>query len=493
MDPSPFLDAELLARTVELAREYLAGLPERRVGARAGVEELRSLLSRPLPDSGEPARAALEQLARGAEPGLIGSAGPRYFGFVIGGSLPVALAADWLTSVWDQNTGTYSVSPANAVAEEVAAGWLVELLGLPSQASVGFVTGCQMANFTCLAAARHALLERLGWDVEARGLYGAPEIRVIVGDEAHVTVLTSLQMLGLGRERVRRAAADGQGRMVAAELARVLAESDAPTVVCAQAGNVNTGAFDPLAEIAALCRAHEAWLHIDGAFGLWAAASPKLRPLLDGHTLADSWATDGHKWLNVPYDCGFAICAHPASHRTAMTTAAPYLIQTEGRERDPFDWVPEFSRRGRGFTVYAALLHLGRQGVADLVERCCALARRMAEQLAAAPRVAVLNDVVSNQVLVRFTPPDGGDEAAIDSYTREVIRRVQEDGTLWLGGTTWQGKAAMRISVSNWATTEADADRSVAAILRAAGPGKRRENGPGRPAQAATRRLRQIY
>lgn len=462
------LDRPLLDRAAGLAAEYLAGVAERPVAARATVEELRVALGGLLPEHGEPAAETLERLARGAEPGIVASAGPRYFGFVVGGALPVALAADWLAAAWDQDAGPYALGPSAAVVEEVAGGWLLDLLGLPASASVGFTTGGQMANFTGLATGRHAVLARAGWDVEARGLFGAPEIRVFAGAEAHVTIFSSLQMLGLGRERVVPVAADDQGRMRAAALAVALAEGSGPAIVCAQAGCVNSGAFDPLAEIADLCAAHGAWLHVDGAFGLWAAASPALRHLVAGVERAHSWAADGHKWLNVPYDCGIVATADPAAHRAAMSFTAAYLVRSAGGGRDPFDWVPESSRRARGFATWAALRHLGRDGVRDLVERCCALARRMAGRLAAAPGVEVLNDVVLNQVLVRFTPPEGAaDEAARDAFTREVVRRVQEDGTCWLGGTTWQGKAAMRISVSGWATREDDADRSVAAILRA--------------------------
>ena len=380
----------------------------------------------------------------------------------------MALAADWLTSTWDQNAGLYVLSPANSVAEETAGRWLAELFGLPAGISFGFVTGCQAANYSGMAAARHALLERAGWDVERRGLFGAPEIAVVVSDEAHVTVHTALQMLGLGSERVHRVATDDQGRMIARAFAETLAPlAGRPTLVCAQVGNVNTGAGDPVAEIAPIARAHGAWLHIDGAIGLWAAASPARRHLVAGMELADSWATDAHKWLNVPYDSGLIFCRHPKAHNAALTAHASYLQQTEGRERDPFEWVPEFSRRARGFTVWAALRHLGRRGVADLVERCCRHARRFAAALAAEPGVSVLNEVVLNQVLVRFSPVDSAGEEERDAFTREVIRRVQEDGTCWLSGTTWKGRAAMRISVSNWSTTEQDVDRSVAAIRRA--------------------------
>src|SRR5215210_32798 len=456
---------DLLKRTADLAIEFLDGLPERRVGPIIPIDELRASLGGPLPERGEDPREVIESLVRAADPGLVAMAGPRYFGFVIGGHVPASLAADWLTSAWDQNAGLYATSPANSVVEEVAAGWLLEVLDLPRTASVGFTTGCMMANFTGLAAGRHAVLARLGWDVEARGLYGAPEIDVVIGDEAHATILAALQMLGLGRERVKWVSTDGQGRMELESLREILAGCRGPLIVCAQAGNVNTGSFDPMEEIGAQVRERGGWLHVDGAFGLWAAASPGLAPLVRGAGTADSWATDGHKWLNVPYDSGIVIVNDPESHRAAMTIAAAYLVQTGGRERDPFDYVPEFSRRARGFTVYAALRSLGREGIRDLVERCCALARRFADRLRDEPGVEVLNEVVLNQVLVRFTPPGGGDA---DAFTREVIRRVQEDGTLWLSGTTWHGMGAMRISVSNWSTTEADADRSVEAILRCA-------------------------
>jgi glutamate/tyrosine decarboxylase-like PLP-dependent enzyme len=454
----------LLKRTTDLALEFLDGLPERRVGPVVPIDELRSSLGGPLPERGEDPREVIEHLARAADPGLVAMAGPRYFGFVIGGHVPAALAADWLTSAWDQNATLYVSAPANSVVEEVAAGWLLEVLDLPRTASVGFTTGCMMANFTGIAAARHAVLARLGWDVEQRGLYGAPEIDVVVGQEAHATILAALQMLGLGRERVKIAATDGQGRMRADSLREILAGCHGPLIVCAQAGNVNTGAFDPLEEIAGLVHDRNGWLHIDGAFGLWAAASPTLAHLAQGAALADSWATDAHKWLNVPYDSGIVIVNDPEAHRQAMTIAAPYLVQTEGKERDPFDYVPEFSRRARGFTVWAALRSLGRQGIAEMVERCCALAKRFAEKLRGEPGVEVLNDVVLNQVLVRFYPPHGEDA---DAFTREVVTRVQADGTCWLGGTTWHGMAAMRISLSNWSTREEDVDLSAAAILRA--------------------------
>ena len=465
----------LLHQTADLAADFLEGLPSRRVWASASHEELVASMGGALPQRGEAAGEVVDHLATIADPGLIASAGPRYFGFVIGGSLPAALAADWLTSAWDQNAGLYAIGPSASVAEEVAAGWLIDLFGLPAESSVGFSTGATMASFTALAAGRHRVLERLGWNVEEDGLIGAPDIAVVVGAEAHVTIHVSLQMLGLGRNHVHRVAADGQGRMRADALRETLATvRDRPVLVCAQSGNVNTGAFDPLPEILGAVRElPNAWLHVDGAFGLWAAASPALRHLTVGLADADSWTTDAHKWLNVPYDSGIAIVRDAAAHHAAMTLGAAYYVETAGGERDPYNWVAESSRRARGFPIYAVLRHLGRDGLAEMIDRCCALARRMADGLRDAPGLTILNDVVLNQVLVRFALPaasDGAasDEAAADTFTREVIAGVQADGTCWLGGTTWHGLAAMRISVSNWSTTEADADLSVAAIRRCA-------------------------
>lgn len=457
---------ELLSRAAELAGEFLDGLPERPVGPPVDLAALRAALGGPLPDRGEDPRSVIEGLASAAEHGLVGSAGPRYFGFVVGGGVPAALAADWLTSAWDQNAGLYALSPSAAVIEEVAAAWLIDIFGLPQGSSVGFVTGATMANFTAIAAGRHAVLERIGWNVEEDGLVGAPPIAVVLGEEAHVTILASLQMLGLGRARVHRVAADEQGRMRANVLRETLARIDGPTIVCAQAGNVNTGAFDPLPEIAAAVREQSnAWLHVDGAFGLWAAAVPELRDRVAGLAAADSWTTDAHKWLNVPYDSGIVVIRDAAAHHAAMTLGAAYYVETAGGERDSYNWVPESSRRARGFAIYAALRSLGRTGLAEMIDRCCVIARRMADGLRGADGVTILNDVVLNQVLVRFEPPDGGDA---DAFTRAVIAAVQADGTCWLGGTTWHGMTAMRISVSNWSTTEADADVSVEAILRLA-------------------------
>jgi glutamate/tyrosine decarboxylase-like PLP-dependent enzyme len=370
----------------------------------------------------------------------------------------VALAADWLVSTWDQNAGIHVISPLAAALEEIAARWLLELFGLPRESGVGFVTGCQMAHFTCLAAARHGVLRRAGWDVEADGLHGAPRIHIVASAEAHVTVEVSLRYLGLGTRALVAVDSDEQGRLRVDHLREVLPTLDGPVIVCAQAGNVNTGAFDALRDIAGLARSHGAWLHVDGAFGLWARASGDRRALADGIELADSWATDAHKWLNVPYDSGVAIVRHADDHRAAMTATAAYLIQTGGAERDAVDWCPEFSRRARGIPVHAALRTLGRDGVADLVDRCCARARRFAELLSAAPGVRIINDVVLNQVLVRF-----GDD---DDLTRAVVTGVQQDGTCWASGTTWHGQSAMRISVSNCATSEDDVLASTDAMLR---------------------------
>lgn len=454
----------LLDDAATYAAEFLERLPGRAVAPSATSAQLREELGGPLPSSPQDPHWVVAELARAAEPGLMATPGGRFFGFVIGGSLPAALAADWLTSAWDQNAGLYAAAPAASVVEEVCGAWLIDVLGLPEDTSFGFVTGCQMANFTALAAARHSVLEMVGWDVEAHGLVGAPPIRIVVGEERHVTVDRALRFLGFGSANLRTVPADGQGRMIPDVLEDALAESSGPTIVCAQAGNVNTGAIDPLGAICDAAHETGAWVHVDGAFGMWAAASPTLRHLTEGIERADSWATDAHKWLNVPYDCGLVFCAHPAAHQAAMGVHASYLVHSEDRERDEMDWNPDFSRRARGFPVYAALRSLGRSGVVDLVDRCCAHARRFAEALERERGVEVLNEVVLNQVLVRFLDP-GGDH---DARTRAVVKAVQEDGTCWLGGTTWQDTAAMRISISNWSTTTEDVDRSVAAILRAA-------------------------
>jgi glutamate/tyrosine decarboxylase-like PLP-dependent enzyme len=448
---------DALRRAAELAKEHLDGLADRPVRALAGYEDVVAALDEPLPDEGEDAVAVVERLAALAGPGTVASPGPRYFGFVTGGSLPAALATDWLVSAWDQNAFGRVSSPAAAAVETVAERWVLEALGLPSGAAVGFTTGATASNVVGLAAARHAVLDRVGWDVEADGLIGAPAARVLIGEQAHASVLVALRIVALGAGRAVRVPADDQGAMRADALADALAAGSGPAIVCAQAGEVNTGASDPLPAVMAAAREHGAWVHVDGAFGLWAAASPSLRPLVAGAEGADSWAVDAHKWLNVPYDCGLAIVADPAAQRAALGVQAGYLEASGGR--DPLDHVLEMSRRARALPVYAALRSLGRRGLAALVERCCALARRLAAALEELEDVDVLNEVVLNQVLVRF--------ANDDALTRAVIEEVQRDGEAWLGSTVWRGKAAARVSVSNWATTEEDVDRLVEAFGRA--------------------------
>jgi glutamate/tyrosine decarboxylase-like PLP-dependent enzyme len=449
--------SSLLAKVQQHASAWFAELATRPVRATASADELRQMLGGPLPGSGIVPEAVTEILAVAGMRGTVASAGPRYFGFVVGGSLPAALAADWLVSAWDQNGAVFALSPLVAVIEQITGAWLRELAGLPPAMSFGFVTGCHMASFTGLAAARHRVLRNAGWDVEASGLFGAPPIELIVSEEAHYTISTALRLLGLGGNRVRRIATDSQGRMRAADLASALRGHRGPAIVCAQAGNVNTGAIDPLREIAACAKECGAWLHVDGAFGLWAAASPERAALVRGIENADSVATDAHKWLNVPYDCGIVFCADEAAHRSAMTLGAAYMLATGG-ERDPHEFVPEESRRARAVPVYAAVRALGRQGLAALVERNCRQARRFAEALRAAG-YEVRNEVTLNQVLVSF---------GTDEQTQRTIAAIQQDGTCWCGGTVWKGRASMRISVSNWSTTDADVERSIEAILRVA-------------------------
>ena len=449
----------LLELTAGHAADFLERLDERRVFPDVTVDELRQRLGGPLPESPRDPVEVIDELVAAAEPGVVASPSGRYFGFVIGGGLPSAVAADWLASVWDQNAGLYAIGPSASVVEEVAGEWLRELLGRPEGVSYGFVTGCQMAHVTALAAARWEVLRRAGWDVTRDGLFGAPHVRVLAGAQRHVTVDRALRLLGFGSASIEVVAADDQGRMDAGALREALASGSGPAIVCAQAGEVNTGAFDPLREIASAAREHGAWLHVDGAFGLWAAASPQLRHLVDGVELADSWTTDAHKWLNVPYDSGLAFTAHPEAHRAAMSVQAAYLVQSPGAERDAVDWTPEFSRRARGFAVYAAVRSLGRAGIAQVVERCCEHARAFAAELADEPGVEILNDVVLNQILVRF----GND----DAVTNDVLARVREDGTCFMSGTAWNGRAAMRISVSNWRTTAEDVRRSGDAVRTA--------------------------
>lgn len=443
---------ELLADAAGRAARYLSEIPSRRVAPLARDIARLDALGGALPEHPSDAAAMIALLDEIGSPATVSSAAGRYFGFVIGGALPATLAANWLAGAWDQNAALCVMSPVAAAVEEIALGWLRELLRLPATTGVGFVTGATMANFSCLAAARHALLARAGWNIEEDGLFGAPSITVIVGDEVHVSVLKALSMLGLGRSRVVRVPVDDQGRIKP----EALPPLDDRTIIAIQAGNVNTGAFDPAAEICSRAKAAGAWVHVDGAFGLWAAAAPAHTHLTTGIAEADSWATDCHKWLNVPYDSGLAFVREPEHLRAAMAMSAAYLQTTVARE--PSQYTPEASRRARGIEVWAALRSLGRNGLAELIERDGALAARFAAGLRRGG-CSILNEVVLNQVLVSFGDAD---------LTKRVIGEVQNDGTSWCGGTEWQGRAAMRISVSSWSTTEDDVDRSLAAILRIA-------------------------
>ena len=456
--------AALTELTRAAALRFLESLPDRPVRATASLDDLRTSLGGALPEHPSDPRALVDELARALEPGLVASAGPRYYGFVTGGVLPVALAAEWLTATWDQNTFNHVMSPAASVVEEVCTAWLLELLRLPRGAGVGFVTGGQMANFTCLCAARDEVLRRAGVALEEIGLAEAPPITVFVAEQAHVTIHSALRMLGIGKRRVVSVPSDAHGRLVASALAAALRGRREPLIVCAQAGNVSTGGFDPLGEIVAAAREAGAWVHVDGAFGLWAAVHPELRQLVAGHEGADSWAVDAHKWLNVAYDSGIAIVADREAHRRALRVgSAAYLVTSGAQAHDGSDWVPESSRRARAFAIYAALRGLGREGLIELIGRCCALARRMAAGLARAADATIVNDVVLNQILVRF---DAATPEAGDVRTRAVIERVQRDGVCWAGGSVYAGRAVMRISISNWSTSEDDIDRSSDAIVR---------------------------
>jgi len=446
--------AETVARAHELASDYVRGLDERPVWPRASYEQMLAAFDGELPARGSDPVTVVEDLARRADPGLVGSAGGRFFGFVIGGALPAALGADWLTSVWDQNAGLNALTPAAAAAEVVAGRWIVNALGLPEGTAVGLVTGGMMANYTCLSAARHAVLAHVGWDVVQRGLFDAPRVRVLVGRDRHDTVDRAVRYLGLGQEAVTAVESDAQGRFNPTALSAALAAGTGPAIVCLQAGQVHTGAFDPFPEAIDVAKEHDAWVHIDGAFGLWAAASPRLRHLVAGINQADSWATDAHKTLNVPYDCGVALVRDPAALVAGFGVEADYLIGGAG---DPMERVPEFSRRARGFPVWAALRSLGSAGLAELVETLCERAGQMAAGLAALEGVEVLNDVVFTQVMTSY-----GD----DERTAEVGHRLLAEGTAVFTPATWRGRAAQRCSVSNWATTEADVEQTVDAVRR---------------------------
>ncbi|HKP18959.1 MAG TPA: pyridoxal-dependent decarboxylase [Gaiellaceae bacterium] len=450
---------ELLHQTADAAADFLESLSERPVLPEVDAAELLDRLGGPVPDGPEDAHRVVAELAEVGSAAAVAIPGPRYFGFVIGGAVPAALAADWLTSAWDQNAGLWVGGPAASAVEEIAGSWVADLLGLPRARSWAFVTGTQMAHATAMAAARNHVLAQVGWDVEEKGLTGAPAIRVFAGEKAHSTFPRALRFVGLGTGSIERIAADDQGRMRPDALRGALGAHEGPAIVCAKAGEVNTGSFDAFDEIADAAEEAGAWLHIDGAFGLWAAASPRFAHLCAGAERADSWATDGHKWLNVPYDCGIMLCARPEAHRRAISVYADYLIHAgEGGPRDEMDWTPEFSRRARGFTVYAAIRQLGRSGIAELVERCCAHAARFARELPSTG-AEVLNEVVLNQVLFRYES---------DARTAEVLRRVQESGEAWMSGSVWEGRQAIRLSVSNWQTSDDDVTRTLAAFARAA-------------------------
>ena len=448
----------LLQSAAERAIRYLEGLPSRRVAPEPRALARLPELDTAVPEAPADAQEALELLDSVVSPATMATAGPRYFGFVIGGSLPAALAANWLAGAWDQNSALHNIAQATAMLEAISLRWILDLLGLPPASAGAFVTGATMANLTALAAARNAVLKKAGWNVEAQGLFGAPPISVIVGEEAHPTLFKSLGLLGLGRSRLTRVPVDGQGRMRPSALPRL----SGPTILCTQAGNVNTGAFDPIGEICSRARGDNVWVHVDGAFGLWAAAAPARAHLTAGMQQADSWATDAHKWLNVPYDSGLALVKDAEALKASMAITAEYL-PTDSPYRNPSDFTPELSRRARGVEIWAALRSLGRSGLADLVERTCRCAARFAEGLASAGH-QVLNQVVLNQVLVSFGTPQ---------TTRKVIAALQEEGTCWCGETVWQGQPAMRISVSSWATTEIDVERSLEAMIRIAASGAR--------------------
>jgi glutamate/tyrosine decarboxylase-like PLP-dependent enzyme len=449
-----------LDRAATHAARYLASLPTRRVAASASVAELRERLVKPFPESGLAADAVIDELVRDAESGLMTSASGRFFGWVIGGTLPAALAADWLTATWDQNAASNVTSPAEAVVEEVCGAWLKELLGIPVAASFAFVTGCQMAHTTALAAARHKLLRDRGWDAERAGLAGAPRLKVLATESRHESILRSVCLLGIGSDAVEYVPSDEAGRMRMDALADALRRAGAsPTVVWLQAGDLNTGQFDPFAEACRIAQAAGAWVHIDGAFGLWAATSARHRALLEGADKADSWATDGHKWLNLPFESGFVFVAHPSAHRAAFAQDVSYSVPHAGL-RNQKDWNPEWSRRGRAFPAYAALRSLGRAGIADLVERCCVHAERLVEGIGRLPGAEIAARPIINQGLVRFLAIDGEHDRATD----EVIAAIQAKGVAWFGGATWRGRRVMRISVCNWRTTDEDVERTLASV-----------------------------
>ncbi len=460
---------DVLTIAASHAARYLEALPSRPIAATATIDELRQRLERPLPEAGTPPETVIDELVRDADGGLMASGSGRFFGWVIGGTLPVALAADWLTAAWDQNGASNLTSPAEAVVEEICGEWLKALLGIPQAASFGFVTGCQMAHTTALAAARHKLLRERGWDVERQGLAGAPPLRILTTESRHESIMRSVRLLGIGTDAISYVPTDDLGRMAIAPLAAALRREDGkPVIVCLQAGDLNTGIFDPFEAACPLARAAKAWVHVDGAFGLWAATSERYRHLLAGAEEADSWATDGHKWLNLPFDSGLVFVAHPAAHRAAFAQDTSYSVPRE-RLRNQKDWNPEWSRRGRGFPVYAAIRALGRAGIGEIVERCCAHAGRLVGGIGQLAGAEIVAAPVINQGLVRFLAADGDHDRATD----DVIRRIQAKGVAWFGGATWRGIRVMRVSVCNWLTTDSDIEQALASIGEALAEARR--------------------
>jgi glutamate/tyrosine decarboxylase-like PLP-dependent enzyme len=456
-----FVMTNVLDRAAAHATAFLDSLSSRPIAATATITELHHRLGKPLPEAGLSAEAVIDELVRDAEGGLMGSGSGRFFGWVIGGTLPVALAADWLTSAWDQNAASNLTAPAEAVVEQVCGEWAKEMFGLPKSASFAFVTGCQMAHTTALAAARHKLLRDRSWDVEAKGLAGAPPLRILTTENRHESILRSARLLGVGTDAISQVRADNSGRIELQALEEALGRTDDPTVVCLQAGDLNTGVFDPFGPACRLAHAAKAWVHVDGAFGLWAAVSERHRHLLAGVPLADSWATDGHKWLNLPFDSGLVFVADAAAHRASFAQDTSYSVPTE-QVRNQKDWNPEWSRRGRGFPFYAAVRALGRAGIGAMVDRCCAHAERLVREIGRLDGAEIVAPPVINQGLVRFLSRDGNH----DAFTDKVIRAIQQDGVAWFGGVTWRGMRVMRISVCNWLTSDDDIDRTVASIRK---------------------------
>ncbi len=459
---------QTLKAALDFSLSHLEGLDQRPVSSTVDLQTLRRRLAKPLEYGSRDPAEVISDLVGDVEGGILGSAGGRFFGWVIGGSLPAALAADWLTAAWDQNAALYACGPAAAIAEEVAGNWLKELLDLPERASFALTSGCQMAHVTCLAAARHSLLRRKGWDTERKGLQGAPRIRVLSSTERHGSIDRAVRLLGLGSDCVVDLPVDAEGNLSEAALDQALREDKhLPTIVLLQAGDLNMGAYDRFQTLIPLARKNDAWVHIDGAFGLWAAASPLRKHLTEGVSQADSWATDGHKWLNVPYDCGYAFIADSEAHRSSLSHRAPYLTH-DASARDQMDWNPEWSRRARGFPTYAAIRQLGKRGVTELVERCCRHALSLTTSLGALPGVEVLSQPIVNQGLVRFLDPSAGaSEADHDQRTDDVIAEVLSAGEAFFGGTTWRGRRAMRISVCNWQTSESHVAQATNAIKQA--------------------------